>query len=87
LLSYSGQRSSRMSARASRIIATTARRCAMRASLPVGSVAVESEANERGEHTVWLEDAIADRLAAMRGPGESYSDVILRIVGSRRGRT
>ena len=35
--SYSGQRSSRMSARASRIIATIARRCAMRASL--GSLA------------------------------------------------
>jgi hypothetical protein len=25
------------------------------------------------------EDAMADRLAAMRGPDESYSDVILRL--------
>jgi hypothetical protein len=28
---------------------------------------------------IWLEDAMADRLGAMRGPGESYSDVILRL--------
>jgi hypothetical protein len=43
-------------------------------------VAVEAEANERGERLIWIEDAMADRLGAMRGPGESYSDVILRIV-------
>jgi predicted CopG family antitoxin len=29
---------------------------------------------------IWLEAPIVDRLAAMRGPGESYSDVILRLV-------
>ncbi len=28
-----------------------------------------------------LDPAVADRLGAMRGPGESYSDVILRIAG------
>jgi hypothetical protein len=49
------------------------------ATLPVGSVGVESEANERGERLIWLEDAMADRLGAMRGPGEGYSDVVLRI--------
>jgi hypothetical protein len=58
--------------------------------LPLGSVGYEVEANERGERAVWLEDAMADRLAAMRGPGESYSDVIMRIAGrealaTRRG--
>jgi len=47
--------------------------------LPLGSVAVEAEANERGERLIWLEAAMVDRLGAMRGPGESYSDVILRI--------
>ena len=57
------------------------------AALPLGSVAVEAEANERGERVIWLEDAMADRLGAMRGQGEGYSDVILRIVGSMRGRT
>jgi len=49
--------------------------------LPLGSVAVEAEANERAERYVWLEAAMADRLGAMREPGESYSDVILRIAG------
>lgn len=29
---------------------------------------------------VWIEAAIVDRLGAMRGPGKSYSDVILRLV-------
>jgi hypothetical protein len=28
---------------------------------------------------VWLDEVWIDRLAALRGPGESYSDVILRI--------
>jgi len=50
------------------------------ATLPVGSVAVESEPNERGERLIWLEALMVDRLGAMRGPGESYSDVILRLV-------
>ena len=38
----------------------------------------ETEANERGERLIWLERAVVDRLRAMRGPGESFSDVILR---------
>jgi hypothetical protein len=45
--------------------------------LPVGSMG--SEANERGERLIWLAAAMVDRLGAMRGPGESYSDVILRL--------
>jgi hypothetical protein len=58
--------------------------------LPLGSIGLEAEANERGEKLVWLEDAMADRLAVMRGPGESYSDAIIRIAGqealaTRRG--
>lgn len=47
--------------------------------LPLGSVAYEGEPNERGERLIWLEAAMADRLDAMRGPGESYSEVILRL--------
>jgi hypothetical protein len=50
------------------------------ATLPGGSVGYEAEANERGERLVWLEAAMADRLGAMRGPGESYSDAILKLV-------
>ena len=29
---------------------------------------------------LWLDDAMADRLTAMPGPGESYSDAVLRLV-------
>jgi len=36
-------------------------------------VGYEAEANERGEKLVWLEDAMADRLGAMRRPNESSS--------------
>ena len=49
----------------------------------------ENQINERGERLIWLEPNVVDRLRAMRGPGESYSDVILRLVadaGERRMR-
>jgi hypothetical protein len=62
-----------------RVAITAAAFEAIKATLPVGSVAHEAEANEWGERAVWLEDAMADRLGAMRGRGESYSDVILRL--------
>jgi hypothetical protein len=32
-----------------------------------------------GQYCVWLPRAVVDRLARMRGPRESYSDVILRL--------
>jgi predicted CopG family antitoxin len=32
------------------------------------------------ERLIWLKSAVLDRLKAMRWPGESYSDVILRLV-------
>jgi hypothetical protein len=33
-----------------------------------------------GQSFIYLKEATIDRLGAMRGPGESYSDVILRLV-------
>jgi hypothetical protein len=62
-----------------RIAITRAAFDAIAETLALGSVAYEAEANERGERLIWIEDAMADRLSAMRGPGESYSDVILRL--------
>ena len=47
--------------------------------LPVGSVGYEAEVNEEGERLIWLDRAVVDRLRALRGPGESYSDVILKL--------
>jgi hypothetical protein len=49
------------------------------ATLPFGSVGYENQINERGERLIWLDDVVVSRLRAMRGPGESYSEVILRI--------
>jgi hypothetical protein len=47
--------------------------------LPLGSVAIEPGVNAQGERLIWLEPQAVDRLGALRGPPESYSDVILRL--------
>lgn len=47
--------------------------------LPLGSVAYEAEADAKGQRLIWLATAVVDRLSAMRGPGEDYSEVILRV--------
>jgi hypothetical protein len=52
---------------------------AIAATLALGSVGFENKIDERGQKLIWLDRAIVDRLRAMRGPGESFSDVILRI--------
>jgi hypothetical protein len=52
---------------------------AIYATLPLGSVGVEPDFQGIGERVVWLERSVVDRLCAMRGPDESYSDVILRL--------
>jgi hypothetical protein len=62
-----------------RITITAAAFDAVVATLPIGSVGYENATNDRGERYVWLEPYVVDRLAAMRGPGESYSDVIMRL--------
>ena len=54
---------------------------AIAATLPLGSVSYENAFNQRGERYVWLPPNVVDRLKAMRRPGESYSDVILRVAG------
>ena len=50
------------------------------ATLPFGSVGYENQINERGERLIWLEPNVVKRLRAMRGPGEFFSDAILRLV-------
>jgi hypothetical protein len=44
--------------------------------LPEGA---DSCPNDRGGVRIWLARAVVDRLKAVRGAGESYSDVILRL--------
>ena len=52
---------------------------AISATLPLGSVGYENGPSVNGERLIWLAPNVVDRLRAMRGPGESYSDVILRL--------
>ena len=65
-----------------RIAITPAAFEAVAATLPLGSVGYENEVGERGERYVWLEPNVVNRLRALRGRGESYSDVIKRLAGS-----
>jgi hypothetical protein len=51
---------------------------ALAKTLPFGDVGYENKVNEKGERLIWLEPSVVDRLRSLRGPGESYSDVILR---------
>jgi hypothetical protein len=47
--------------------------------LPLGTVAVEPTVDANGQRLIWLDPAVVNRLRAMRGPGEDYSAVILRL--------
>jgi hypothetical protein len=57
---------------------------AIAAALPLGSVGLWGpQLNAKGERLIWLESGVltVSVLSAMRGAGESYSDVSLRLVG------
>ena len=60
---------------------------AITGTLPLGSVGYENATNENGERLIWLDHAAVARLRAMRGPGESYSDVILRLAAGSAATT
>jgi hypothetical protein len=62
-----------------RISITAAAYEAIAATLPFDSVGVEREDGPNGARQIWLEPRVLDRLRALRGPGESYSDVILKL--------
>jgi hypothetical protein len=52
---------------------------AIASTLSLGSIAYEAETDANGDRLIWLPWSVVDRLRALRGPGESYSDVILRL--------
>ncbi len=56
------------------------------ATLGLGSVGYAPQTNAKGERMIWIEDHWLSKLCAMRRPGESYSDVILRIVELEAGK-
>ena len=52
--------------------------------LTLGRVGFEREPDEKGERLIWVEARVAAQLALIRRPGETYSDVILRLVEAKR---
>jgi hypothetical protein len=62
-----------------RIAITQAAFDAIAATLPLDSVSYEPALDEGDLRYIWLEPRWLDRLKSYRGPGESYSDVILRL--------
>jgi hypothetical protein len=46
---------------------------------PLGFVSYENASNAKGERYVWLDPKVVEHLRSLRGPGESYSDVILTL--------
>jgi hypothetical protein len=69
-----------------RIAITQAAFEAIASTLPFGSVSYENQINEQGQRLIWLDPTVVNRLRALRGPGESYSDVILRLSADAPGR-
>jgi hypothetical protein len=69
-----------------RIAITPAAYAAIGATLALGTVAVEPERAQDGSVHIWLDPGVLAKLKALRGPGESYSDVILRLSAGAEGR-
>ena len=63
-----------------RIAVTQAAFEAVAAIFPLARVVYEPELNLKGERLIWVERLWANKLTALRGSGESYSDAILRLV-------
>jgi hypothetical protein len=51
----------------------------------LGSVAYESAPETCSQVKIWLEPNAINKLRALRGPGDSYSDVTLRIAANEAG--
>ena len=68
-----------------RLAITPAAYAAIAGTLALGTVAVEPERAEDGDIYIWLDQGVVAKLKALRGPGESYSDVILRLAAEGEG--
>jgi hypothetical protein len=68
-----------------RIALTEATYDAIASTLPKGAARWPMQ-RERGQCFIQVEAAVVDRLRAMRKPGESYSDIILRLIELEAGR-
>jgi hypothetical protein len=52
---------------------------AIKSTPPLGTVAVEPQTGDKGKRFIWLEPQVVTKLRLLRGPGENYSDVILKL--------
>jgi hypothetical protein len=59
---------------------------AIRATLPEGSVIYRPERDSKGRYLLLLTEPEANRLAALRRRGESYSDAIIRMANESKTR-
>jgi predicted CopG family antitoxin len=59
---------------------------AIKATLPEAADSFPAQPDDRGLIRIWLDRPFVDRLGHMREPGESYSDVILRLAKAEGSR-
>jgi hypothetical protein len=52
--------------------------------MSLGSVGCEAKRGANGEALIWLESRVVAKLKFLRGPGESYGDLIVRLAKERR---
>jgi hypothetical protein len=52
---------------------------AIKATLPADTQTWPTSPADQGDVVIWLDQAMLDRLEATREPGDSYSDVIMRL--------
>ena len=69
-----------------RIAITQAAFDAISATLPLGSLVYDDAVDDKGQRHIWLAPNVLKRLKAIRGPGESYSDVILKLAAGETQR-
>jgi hypothetical protein len=53
--------------------------------LALGTVAAERQVAADGERVIWLEDSWLNKLNSIRRPGETYSQVIVRLAALWEG--
>jgi hypothetical protein len=52
---------------------------AIAAAMPLGTVSYEADHTGKAEVHIWLEPHVLNKLRILRGPGEEYSDVIVKL--------
>jgi hypothetical protein len=82
---FTGLEADKIPAPMIRIAITAAAFDAIAATLPLGSVGFERDLTTRGERLIWIERLWLNKLDALRGPTESYSDVIFRLAKGEGG--